>query len=249
MKIGSATHCRNDLETELKSIRKIGFEFAEIDLGLPIEPNEELRTKIKSYKAIVPVLVGHLPQIDFKRDQIERCKKFMEILSETGCRTFVIHLFSRNLSTKENLNLKISGLRELAICAKDRNSILALENTEEDVGKLNEVFSKINEIDFCLDIGHANLFARENRSFGFIDKFYKILKHVHIHDNNGGDSEDYDAHLPLGKGNISFEPIISELKDTGYSGNFTLEIHSKNEENKKTSIDLLRRLLNLQNKD
>jgi sugar phosphate isomerase/epimerase len=249
MRIGSATFCRNDLETELKSIRKIGFEFAEIDLGLPIEPNEELRTKIKSCNTIVPILVGHLPQIDFKRDEIERCKKFIEILSETGCRTFVIHLFSRNLSTKENLNLKINSLRELAICAKNGNSILALENTEEDVLKLTEVFSKLNEIDFCLDIGHANLFARENRSFGFIGKFYKILRHVHIHDNNGGDSEDCDAHLQLGRGNISFEPIISELKDTGYSGNFTLEIHSKNQADKKRSIDLLRKLLNLQNKN
>ena len=249
MKIGGATYRRNDLGTELKCIRKIGFEFAEIDLGLPVEPNEELRTKIKNCKTTVPILVGHLPQIDFKLDEIERCKKFVEILSETGCRTFVIHLFSRNLSTKENLNLKINSLRELAICAKDRNSILALENTEEDAGKLNEVFSKIDEIDFCLDIGHANLFAKENRSLGLIAKFGKILKHVHIHDNNGGDSEKYDAHLPLGRGKISFEPIISKLKDAGYSGNFTLEIHSENEEDKKTSIHLLRKLLNFQNKD
>jgi sugar phosphate isomerase/epimerase len=249
MKIGSATYCRNDLETELESIRKIGFEFAEIDLGLPVEPNEELRTKIKSCKTTVPILVGHLPQIDFRPDEIERCKKFVEILSETGCRTFVIHLFSRNLSTQENLNLKINSLRELAICAKNRNSILALENTEEDVDRLNEVFSKIDEIDFCLDIGHANLFARKNRSLVLIARFGKILKHVHVHDNNGGDSEKYDAHLPLGRGNISFEPIISKLKDTGYSGDFTLEIHSGNEEDKKTSIDLLRKLLNFQDKD
>lgn len=244
MKIGGATYCKNDIETELKTIKKIGFDFAELDLGMPVEPNEDFKNNIQKYKNIIPILVGHLPETDFKRDEIEKCKHFIDILSEIDCHIFIIHLFSRNLTTKDNLRVKIDGLKELSVYAKNKNSFLVLENTEEDVDTFKEVFNKIPEMFFCLDIGHANLFTKENRSLYFIDSFGKILKHVHIHDNMGGYSESSDVHLPLGNGKINFEPIIKKLNHISYSGNLTMEIISKNEDDKKSSILFIKKLLN-----
>jgi len=50
------------------------------------------------------------------------------------------------------------------------------------------------------------------------------IKHVHIHDNYGGNSPDDDLHLPLGKGTIVFESILHALCKKGYNETITLEV-------------------------
>ncbi len=242
-KIGGSTYCKQNLESELQNLKTIGYDFAEIDLGLPIEPNKAFEAELEKARNIITILVGHLPEIDFKKEEIERCKKFIEILSNQKINLFVIHLFSRNLPTKENIDLKIRGLKELTDFAKIKNSILALENTEEDVDILKKVFDKIPEIKFCLDIGHANLFAKENRSLSLINNFGKFLKHIHVHDNVGGDAEKFDLHLPIGAGRISFTPIFDKLKEMKYFGNITLEVYNPDKEYRKISIDRIRKLI------
>ncbi len=242
-KIGGSTYCKQPFESELQNLKLLGYDFAEVDLGLPIEPNESFETELKKVRNIIPILVGHLPEIDFKKEEIERCKKFIEILSHQNINLFVIHLFSRNLPTKGNINLKIRSLKELTDFAKNNNSIIALENTEEDVDILKKVFDKIPGISFCLDIGHANLFAKENRSINLIKNFGKILKHVHVHDNVGGDSEKFDLHLPIEAGRINFAPIFDKLKEIKYSGNVTLEVYNPDKEYRKISIDRIRKLI------
>ncbi|MCK4730485.1 MAG: sugar phosphate isomerase/epimerase [Candidatus Aenigmarchaeota archaeon] len=93
-----------------------------------------------------------------------------------------------------------------------------------------------------MDIGHANLFAKENRSLNLINNFGKILKHIHVHDNVGGDAEKFDLHLPIGTGNINFTPIFDKLKEIEYSGNITLEIHNSDREYRKISLNRIRKL-------
>jgi len=243
-KIGGSTYCKQELESELKNLKATGYDFAELDLGLPIEPNKIFEDELKIVKNIIPILVGHLPEIDFKKEEIGRCKKFIEILSNQNVNLFVIHLFSKNLPTKNNIDLKIRSLKELTDFAKSKNSILALENTEEDVDILKKVFNEIPAIHFCLDIGHANLFAKENRSINLINNFGKfLLKHIHIHDNNGGYAEKFDLHLPIGAGRINFTPIFDKLRETNYSGNITLEVYNPDKECRKISIDKVKKLV------
>ena len=242
--IGGSTYCKQDLESKLQNLKATGYDFAELDLGLPIEPNKIFEDELKRVRDIIPILVGHLPEIDFKEEEIERCKEFIEILSDQNVNLFVIHLFSKNLPTKNNIDLKIKSLKELADFAKSKNCILALENTEEDVEILKKVFDEIPAINFCLDIGHANLFAKENRSINLINNFGKfLLKHIHIHDNNGGNAEKFDLHLPIGAGNINFTPIFNKLKEIKYSGNITLEVYNPDKEYRKISIDKVRKLI------
>jgi sugar phosphate isomerase/epimerase len=47
------------------------------------------------------------------------------------------------------------------------------------------------------------------------------LKHVHLHDNRGGNQ---DLHLPLGAGNIDVLGSLRALKSCGYDGTITLEV-------------------------
>jgi sugar phosphate isomerase/epimerase len=242
-KIGGSTYCKSDLKSELQNLKTIGYDFAELDLGLPIKPDKKIEINLDEAENILPVLIGHLPEIDFKKEEIERCKKFIKILSGRSIKLFVIHLFSRNLPTKNNLKVKIEGLRELTEFAGENDCILTLENTEEYTRILKKVFDKISNLFFCLDIGHANLFAKENRSINLINNFKDILKHVHTHDNVGGDAEKFDLHLPIGAGKINFTPIFNKLKEIKYSGNVTLEIYNLDKEYIKISINRIRKLL------
>ncbi len=242
-KIGGSTYCKQSLESELQNLKEVGYDFAELDLGSPFEPNETFELEIKKLKNIIPILVGHLPEIDFIKEELDKCKKFIKILSSQNINLFVIHLFSRNLSTKDNFDLKIRALKELTDFAKNENSTIVVENTEEDTEILKKVFDSVPEIKFCLDVGHANLFAKENRSLNLINNFGKILKHIHMHDNVGGDAEKSDLHLPIGAGNINFTPIFDKLKEIEYSGNITLEIHNPDKEYRKISLNRIRKLI------
>ncbi|MHA2180903.1 MAG: sugar phosphate isomerase/epimerase family protein [Promethearchaeota archaeon] len=240
---GSLKKTKQDLILELQNLKIAGYDFAELDLGFPLEPNKALEDELKTVRNIIPILSGHLPEIDFKKEGKEKCKKFIEILSDQGTNLFVIHLFSQNLSTKDNLDLKIKTLNELADYAKRKDCSLVLENTEEDSMTLKKVFVGVPKLNFCLDIGHANLLEKGNHSINLINKFGNILNHIHMHDNVGGDSVKHDLHLPVGEGKIDFKPIFMELKEIKYAGNITLELYNADMEARKLSIKRARELI------
>ncbi len=244
-KIGGSTYRKQDLRSEIELLKVIGYDFVDIFLGSSLLLDKEFQNKLDQLKKILPILVGHLPDIAFKNDEIESCKKFIEILSGINVKLFVIHLFNKKLPTKNNLLLKIDGLKELIKSAEEHDCELLLENTEENYILLKKVFDKIPKLYFCLDIGHANLFTKENRSINLINNFKAILKHVHISDNYGGYAEKHDLHLPLGAGNIKFEPILDKLKEINYSGNITLEIANPDEKINKVNVIKLRKMLEL----
>jgi sugar phosphate isomerase/epimerase len=64
----------------------------------------------------------------------------------------------------------------------------------------------------------------ENTAYRFIDRFPDRIRHIHIHDNRGGNSPGDDLHLPLGEGSINFPRILSALLQSGYDGTITLEV-------------------------
>ncbi|MHA1992874.1 MAG: sugar phosphate isomerase/epimerase family protein [Candidatus Hodarchaeales archaeon] len=236
------TSIKRDIELEVSNFRSAGYDYAELGLKLPAGSSKVFEDKLETIRNIIPLYSGHLPQIDYKKAEIELCKKYIESFSDQGINLFIIHLFSPNRPTKDNIEFKIRTLLDLADFAKDKDSILALENTEEDLKTLNRVFDRIPKIDFCLDIGHANLVPIGNKSIDLIKQFGKLLKHIHIHDNVGGDSEKHDIHLPIGEGKINFKPIFEKLKEINYSGNITIELYNADFESIKSSIIRLRQL-------
>lgn len=238
----SLTSYKRELKSEIHDFKRAGYDFAELALGLSIKTGKTFEDRLKTLRNLIPILSAHLPSIDHKKEEIEKCKNFIEILSDQGIHLFVMHLFSPNLQTKDNFDLKIKTIKYLADFANSKDSNIVLENTEEDVITLKRVFDVIPKIYFCLDIGHANIFVKENRSIKLINTFGKLLKHIHIHDNVGGDSEDSDIHLPIGEGNINFKPIFEKLKEINYSGNITLELYKPDLESIKKSIRRIREL-------
>jgi sugar phosphate isomerase/epimerase len=236
------TSNKKDIEFEAHIFKSAGYDYAELGLGLPIGPLDVFKDKLKTLRNILPLYSGHLPGC-YNKEERETCEKYIEILSDKGIKLFIIHLYAQNLPTNENLEFKIKSLQDLADFAKEKDSILALENTEEDIMTLKKVFDRIPTIDFCLDIGHANLVPIGSKAVDLINQFGKLLKHIHMHDNIGGDSEKHDIHLPIGEGNINFKPIFERLKEINYSGNITIELYKPDFETRKLSIRRLKEFL------
>ena len=66
----------------------------------------------------------------------------------------------------------------------------------------------LRDLGTVLDVGHAHI-------CGSLDAFLaeQDISHVHLHDNAGCS----DDHLPLGQGNIEFEPILEMIRTRGIS--------------------------------
>jgi hypothetical protein len=87
-----------------------------------------------------------------------------------------------------------------------------------------------------LDLGHGQILpptlasepeTQINASFELIAAYAKDkgrIRHVHLHDNHGGDHVRDDLHLPLGEGCVDFAGILSALRATGYDGAFSFEV-------------------------
>jgi sugar phosphate isomerase/epimerase len=78
-----------------------------------------------------------------------------------------------------------------------------------------------------------------NKSISIIGKFGKLIRHIHLHDNSGGQSQADDLHLPIGDGTVDFRAIMTSLMSAGYDGTLTLEVKPELQEAGKIRIETL----------
>jgi len=159
------------------------------------------------------ISVVHLPSLT------GTCLESLKLAKRLMVEKAVIHFHTVKPAPTDE---KMAMLHRLQEKANEYSIILCLENTEEDINTLQNIYNILPDLRFCLDIGHANLFS--NDPVDFIAAFGDRLEHVHIHDNNGGDSEDFDIHLCPGEGSIDFERVFQALKSVDYHGTMTLEL-------------------------
>ncbi|MDO4491325.1 MAG: sugar phosphate isomerase/epimerase family protein [Lachnospiraceae bacterium] len=83
-----------------------------------------------------------------------------------------------------------------------------------------EVAREVKHPDFglCVDIGHAHCYS-EYSVLEWVRQAGPFLGHVHIHDNNGVK----DQHLGLGRGNLPYREILTELQRLPQSLTWTIE--------------------------
>lgn len=141
-----------------------------------------------------------IPELDWvMRDSKTRTLRFLDECLKLAKRTGVRLAF-------ENLSLPNAPYS-------------TLEGIEELVSNL--------DIGIALDVGHAYLWERrsgtkdpERRIARTIERLKERLIHFHIHDNHGRE----DEHLPPGKGDIKFEPLLKALKKINYRGMLIAEL-------------------------
>jgi sugar phosphate isomerase/epimerase len=226
--LGGTAHSLDDV----KNLHGLGLQFAEIPV---IDPDnfvflEEGLMTLKKDLGIYYLCHGP-PEgdpnniKDLENEYIPKLMRVLSIMPELDMTLLTLHLWmDPRFVNQKTIAYKITALKRLIEIAEDDGITICLENLSESVTHFAGVFATLPLLKLTLDIGHAQLLSKKNTSHGIIKKYPERIRHIHLHDNRGGDSPDDDLHLPVGDGIIRFEGIFQRLKTIGYSGTITLEL-------------------------
>jgi sugar phosphate isomerase/epimerase len=134
----------------------------------------------------------------------------------------------------------IESLVEMQEHADKAGVGLMIENLPgefNNAAQLGDLLDALPKLGLHLDIGHANLMVPRNTTEEILDRYGKRLRHVHLHDNRGGNA---DLHLPLGAGDIDVPAAVRGLKRCGFDGTVTLEVFTRDRHYLAYSRDVLR---------
>jgi sugar phosphate isomerase/epimerase len=149
---------------------------------------------------------------------IDACKRFSAPL-------LTVHFWQDGRFIPERiLERKREILCRMAREADIRGVQVCLENLSERPEDLQPMLEACPELGITLDMGHGQLLTDRNRALAIIERWPERIKHVHAHDNRGGDHVEDDLHLPIGEGLIDFPMIFQALKGVGYAGTVTVEV-------------------------
>jgi sugar phosphate isomerase/epimerase len=217
---------------DVVALHELGLPFAEIPITAPErflalkESYQTLRKQLGLYYLCHGPLEGE-PN-DANTLEIFYLPKVMTILSlmpQLDMRLLTLHLWlDPRFVREDSIAYKIRLLNKIIVMARDLGITICLENLSESASHLAPIFDALPLLKLTLDLGHAELLTKQNTSVRFMREYPKKIKHIHLHDNRGGDSPDDDLHLPVGDGTIDFEIIFRELHAIGYDGTITLEL-------------------------
>jgi sugar phosphate isomerase/epimerase len=214
------------------SLRKLGLQFAEITITNPAD----FHLLQDNYRALLRVTdffyLCHGPREGNPNDMhtlesiyFPKLLHILSIMPELEMRLLTIHLWmDPRFVLEETIVYKIGFLKRLTERASGSGITVCLENLSENALQMAEVFAAVPLLNITLDLGHAELLSNENTSFGFLENCLDRIKHIHLHDNHGGNAADDDLHLPVGEGKIDFHKIFQRLHAVHYRGTMTLEL-------------------------
>ena len=96
------------------------------------------------------------------------------------------------------------------------------ENVMEDSPDMPfEIVSAVNDprLGLCLDIGHATTMVSDVPAYKWVEKYGKLMNHLHLHSNVGK----MDDHAPLGTGIIDAKQIMDLILETAPDATLTVE--------------------------
>jgi sugar phosphate isomerase/epimerase len=231
MYYGGHVKAREDIDR----LKQLGFDFGELVLW-NAEARQQWRTNgIKNAFSDGFFLLAHGPDEGSPNDFnnlrnvcFPRFCKTIDVVSQLEIRLLVLHLWmDRRFVKPEVRKEKKQVLRDLFDYALARKVLICVENLSEDADDLGEVLAAVPGLGITLDVGHAQLLTEINTSFAIIERHFESIRHVHLHDNNGGTGVADDLHLPIGDGSVDFAGILSALLRKGYQGTMTLEVEKE----------------------
>ena len=254
MRIGTMNHPGRDLLSEIAEIGGMGFDFIDLTLEPPlasartVDPNA-VRTALEEYQLKV---VGHTayylplcsPFESIRLAALDELKVCLEAFAALGAEWMNLHpdALAPFYDRKYVIERNVETIRELLVLARQAGVGLMIENLPgsfNSVRQLSGLLDAIPELGLHLDIGHANLQVEHNTTDEILAAYGHRLKHVHLHDNKGGNS---DLHLPLGTGSIDVARAVRSLQQRSFDDTITLEVFSSDRHYLAYSRDVLRRL-------
>ena len=253
MRIGAMNHPRHDVVGEIRWMAELGLDFIDLTLEPPAAgywqiDRGAIRQALDQYGMGV---VGHTayylplghPFEEIRRGAVTEFVRCLECFAELGAAVMNIHpdakapMHDAGFSVRQNLR----SLDELLEASRRTGVGIMVENLPGDFNnreQLAELLDPLPEVGLHLDLGHTNLLVEENTTEEILAAYGSRLRHVHLHDNRGGN---HDLHLPLGAGTVDFQMCVRALKKAGYDGTITLEVFTPDRHFVKYSAEQLRR--------
>ncbi len=244
---------------EIPALAECGADYLELTLDVPqvlpqmvLQQKQEINAALKQWHLDLPV--AHMPVFvwtaDFyeniRRASVDNILEALEGAARLDVEGIVLHpsylLGATALAKERGERLAMKSLEEIITRATEVELAVYLENMFPRTNYLVEaedfvpVLEAFPQLQLTLDVGHAHIGTRQNRAFAFLERWADRIGHVHLSDNTGKE----DQHLPLGVGAVPLEAILRELKRTGYSGRFTVEVFSPDRDYLKLSLQKAR---------
>jgi sugar phosphate isomerase/epimerase len=255
MLIGAMNHPASDPLAEIEWIASMNLEFVDLTLEPPataswnVDP-VALRDALRKHGLSAVGHTAYYLPIASAFEQVRRAavcelRECVKVFQRVGVSLMNLHpdrhapQHDRDYLIRRNLD----SIRELTDFAAQHQVELMIENLPRDFNsaeQLGELLDPMPELGLHLDIGHANLETPYNTTEEILRRYGKRLRHVHLHDNRGGE----DLHLPLGAGNVDVGRHLAALKACGYDRTITLEVFTRDRHFLAYSRDVLRRLWN-----
>jgi sugar phosphate isomerase/epimerase len=253
LKIGMMNNPRMDLLEEIAWAGKNRFDFLDLTLEPSAAHPKQIRVKPtrRALQGAGLEIIGHTayylpwasPFETIRKAALTEMGWTVEVFSELGASKVSVHpdrSIPFALDSETILGKNMESLKRVEEMAKPLGIQILVENMDRffnTTEQIRETLTRMPDLGFHLDVGHANLNVERNRAEEFLEAFRDRLVHVHVSDNFGGRE---DLHLPLGAGTIPWKKIIRRLKKSGYDGTITLEVFSPDRRYLLLSREILR---------
>jgi sugar phosphate isomerase/epimerase len=183
----------------------------------------------------------HGPVLGPKVDQL------IDLAGELGIPLYTQHLWlDARFVPPEILDAKVKLLARWTERARQAGVTLCIENLSEHASHFAPAFDRIPGLQMTLDLGHGQILPPTcpsgdtvNASFELLEQHAGRIRHVHLHDNHGGQRSRDDLHMPLGEGCIDFRGILAALRAAGYDGAFSFEVGLEHVEQGRALVRVL----------
>jgi sugar phosphate isomerase/epimerase len=234
MYLGARAYCLDDVQF----LGETGFDFAEVDWRDPelVRSQMDALAVLRASYGIDYLAHGPKEGNPFSTDHHAAwleptVDRLLELAAELGIPLYTQHLWlDARFVQPDILAAKVDLLGRWAARAQQLGVTFCIENLSEHADHFAAAFEQGPNLALTLDLGHGQILAPEdtgNASFELIARFFGRIRHVHLHDNLGGDRSKDDLHLPLGQGQVDLTGILGALRGAGYDGGFSLEVKLK----------------------
>jgi len=217
---------------DVNVFHNLRLKFAEIPISNVIKFNRYINEYLKVKETTGLYYLCHGPREgnpnninSLERKYLPHVLEILEIMPILNMSLLTLHLWmDRRFVKAKVLDFKVELLRKIIDMATENRILICLENLSENWHDLKIAFDNLPLLNLTLDVGHGQLLREENTSFNFIKRYPHRIRHIHLHDNLGGNTPEDDLHLSHGRGIVDFKNIFKALSKMGYTGIATLEL-------------------------
>lgn len=196
---------------------------------------EEITGFLRSLEVPIPVVhcqktIGELVTSGQTKEALSKFEINVKVASSLGASKIVMHLWNGSISDS-NFELTLETYPKLRKISERYGVDLLVENVLCNVStpftRWLEIHHEYPDAHFIFDTKMAKFHDEYKKLFEPSSEWLfreNLIKHYHVNDYGGGYMTwDQLKVLPVGKGNIDFEPFFEKIAEIGYDDTMTVE--------------------------